>query len=436
MKVEGSTDNKEMEILIVEDSPTQAEELKYILEKNHLHDSVANNGKEALVMLAERKPSLVLSDIVMPEMDGYELCKLIKMNDNLRNIPVILVTSLSDPKDVTKALECGADNFITKPYDEKSLLSRIQHINTHTQLQHTRSTEEPLEISIAGESYHITTGRVQILDLLLSTYELAIQRNEDLAKTQEELQQRILEMYSLNTLTKQVSENLSLDQVVRATLEGIMSPVAPDLALLFVSEGDNLLLKGYQSSDPKFCHEETPVHRPGECLCGLAVKEGKPVYSYDINNDHRCTWEECKKAGLRSFAALPLMTGGNMIGVLGLASGTMKRDFSKQANFLETLANGITIGLQNAFLYEEVKQNEVELTKMNEDLKTENTERKRIEEKVAEHTVRLSEANASLEEKNRELERFNNVFVARELRIKELRDRIKKLEEEMRVRSG
>ncbi len=211
MKVEGRTDNKEMEILIVEDSPTQAEELKYILEKNHFHVSVANNGKEALVMLAERKPSLVLSDIVMPEMDGYELCKHIKTDDNLSDIPVVLVTTLSSPRDVTKALECGANNFITKPYDEGFLLSRIQHINTHTQLQHTRSTEEPLEISIAGESYHITSDRTQILELLLSTYELAIQRNEGLAKTQEKLENLNKKLITSNKELESFSYSVSHD---------------------------------------------------------------------------------------------------------------------------------------------------------------------------------------------------------------------------------
>ncbi len=74
MKVGERTKNKGVEILIVEDSPTQAEQLRYILERNGFHVSAANNGKEALALLAEHQPSLVLSVIVMPEMDGYELC--------------------------------------------------------------------------------------------------------------------------------------------------------------------------------------------------------------------------------------------------------------------------------------------------------------------------------------------------------------------------
>jgi len=211
MKAGERTKNKGMEILIVEDSPTQAEQLKYILERNDFHVYVANNGKEALVMLAERKPGLILSDIVMPEMDGYELCKHIKADDNLRDIPVILVTALSDPKDVVKALECGAGNFISKPYDEEFLLSRIQYINIHPELHGMRSTEETLEISIADQSYHISSGRAQILNLLLSTYELAIQRNEELAKARNELENLNRELIAANKELESFSYSVSHD---------------------------------------------------------------------------------------------------------------------------------------------------------------------------------------------------------------------------------
>ena len=73
-------------------------------------------------------PHLVISDIVMPVMDGYELCRRIKTDKNLESLPVLLLTSLSDPKDVLKGLECLADNFVVKPYDQTLLLARIEAI--------------------------------------------------------------------------------------------------------------------------------------------------------------------------------------------------------------------------------------------------------------------------------------------------------------------
>ena len=117
-----------LEILIVEDSPTQAEFLRDILERHSCRVLSAANGREAMDVVAERTPALVISDVIMPEMDGYELCRKIKGDGRLNGIPVILLTYLSDPQDVIRGLECGADNFITKPYDETSLLHRIVNV--------------------------------------------------------------------------------------------------------------------------------------------------------------------------------------------------------------------------------------------------------------------------------------------------------------------
>src|SRR5262249_33787842 len=119
---------KDVDILVVEDSHTQAELLYHILSTYDYRVTVAHNGKEALESIHQLKPTLVLSDIVMPEMDGYELCRQIKKTAHLQDIPVILLTALSDPIDVIKGLECGADNFIVKPYEERYLLSRIAYM--------------------------------------------------------------------------------------------------------------------------------------------------------------------------------------------------------------------------------------------------------------------------------------------------------------------
>lgn len=180
--------NEPVEILVVEDSPTQAEKLKHILEKNRHRVSVAHNGKEALEMMREHKPTVVVTDVMMPEMNGYQLCSAIRADENFAQIPVILLTSLSNAEDVVKGLECGADNFITKPYDEKYLLSRIQYIFANWHLREMERTRMGIEVFFAGKKHFITSDRLQILNLLLSTYETAVQRNEELAAAREQLQ--------------------------------------------------------------------------------------------------------------------------------------------------------------------------------------------------------------------------------------------------------
>jgi PAS domain S-box len=175
------------EILIVEDSPTQAERLRYILEKNRYRFTVARNGREALDRIAVQCPSLVISDIVMPEMDGYELCRHLKQHERFRNLPVILLTSLNDPIDVVRGLECGADNFLFKPYEENYLLSRIGYILANRHLREIEYTRMGLEVFFAGRKFFITSDRLQILNLLLSTYETAVERNRELAKARDDL---------------------------------------------------------------------------------------------------------------------------------------------------------------------------------------------------------------------------------------------------------
>jgi DNA-binding response OmpR family regulator len=178
---------KGIKILIVEDSPTQAEHLKRFLEEAGNLVSVASNGKEALSSMSKLMPMLVISDIIMPEMDGYQLCEHIKKDEKLKDIPVILVTSLSDPEDIIKGLECGADNFITKPYDEKYLLYNVRHILMNKELSTRESVKMGMEIFFKDKKYFITADRMQILNLLISTYETAVQKNFELIRARDEL---------------------------------------------------------------------------------------------------------------------------------------------------------------------------------------------------------------------------------------------------------
>src|SRR5690606_4052771 len=150
--------------------------------------TIAANGVLALAAARERKPDLIISDVVMPLMDGYQLCKEIKADEQLRHIPVVLVTSLSSPQDVIKGLGCGADSFIRKPYDEKYLISRIEYLRANQELRQKQQGQMGLEMYLGGERHFITAERQQILDLLISTYTEAIRLNEGLNRSNHWLQ--------------------------------------------------------------------------------------------------------------------------------------------------------------------------------------------------------------------------------------------------------
>ncbi len=175
-------------ILVAEDSPTQAAQLRHLLETQGYEVAVATNGRLALEAASEFGPTLIISDVNMPEMDGYELSRRIKSDSRFENMPVILVTTMADPEDVIRGLECGADNFVLKPYDEQYLLGRIQYALLNRELHRTHEGGMGVEIYFNGQRHFITADRLQILNLLLSTYDAASQRNTELRRSQDELQ--------------------------------------------------------------------------------------------------------------------------------------------------------------------------------------------------------------------------------------------------------
>jgi len=191
-------------VLIAEDSATQALRLRNTLEKNGFTVTAARDGREALDALARERPTLVISDIQMPGIDGYELCRRVKADPALRDLPLILLTSLSAPQDIIRGLECGADNFVVKPYDEAFLLTRIRTVLANRGLG-AAASGTAIPVYFAGQRYEISANRRQILNLLLSTYETAVQTNTELNKAHEELkaaQALIIEAEKLRTVAR------------------------------------------------------------------------------------------------------------------------------------------------------------------------------------------------------------------------------------------
>jgi diguanylate cyclase (GGDEF)-like protein len=175
------------DILVVEDSHTQAEALRFVLEEKGYRVTIVRDGRQALACLNGHQPTLIISDIIMPEMDGYQLCQRVKADERTRNIRVILLTSLYEAADVFQGLACGADSFITKPYEAKYLLKQIEHmLNKLSSTPDARHTVE-LEIPLDGKTISISANPQRIISLFLSIYEEAIHRNTELLRSQDEL---------------------------------------------------------------------------------------------------------------------------------------------------------------------------------------------------------------------------------------------------------
>jgi PAS domain S-box-containing protein len=168
------------EILVVEDSRTQAEYLQHILEKEGYRVSLAYNGKQALDRMKINRPAVVLTDIIMPEMDGYELCSAIKKMEDLKEIPVVLVTQLFDPPDLIKGLEAGANDIIIKPFEPEHVIARLTSIIQSRAHPDSVNTPSALRLSFNGKTHILPENQLRTPAILLSSYDVAIRKNTEL----------------------------------------------------------------------------------------------------------------------------------------------------------------------------------------------------------------------------------------------------------------
>lgn len=139
-------------ILVVEDDVNLRTILKMQLEKASYSVRVAEDGQQALLMIDEEIPDLVLLDVVMPGLNGYEVCHRIKSNVATANVPVIMLTSMSEQEDKVRGLAGGANDYLTKPYEVEELLVRVKNILQWSQLQRAANPLTGLPGNIAIEN--------------------------------------------------------------------------------------------------------------------------------------------------------------------------------------------------------------------------------------------------------------------------------------------
>ena len=203
-----------IDLLIAEDSRIQAKMLRRKLESAGYSVRWAENGQIALEMTRERAPALIISDIEMPKMNGYEFCSAVKSDPIFKTIPLILLSTLSDPEDIIRGLHVGADNYVTKPYDPEYLLSRVNDL-LNTPLASSDDEEDTeLRVKLAGKDYTVKAGKQQVLNLLVSTFENAVGKNRELIASNESLSAARDELEDSNKDLKRLNTDLD-DKIQR-----------------------------------------------------------------------------------------------------------------------------------------------------------------------------------------------------------------------------
>ena len=120
------------EILIADDEPNQIELMKFNLEKNGFLVKSAFNGEQALDMIYEKKPNVLIADWMMPKMSGIELCKILRSNEDTKLLPIIMLSARSEDADKSIGLDTGADDYISKPFSPRELVSRVKALIRRT----------------------------------------------------------------------------------------------------------------------------------------------------------------------------------------------------------------------------------------------------------------------------------------------------------------
>src|SRR5688572_18678319 len=156
MKVELKTPSAR--ILVVDDTPANIQTLTAILKDQGYQLSVATNGRQALEVIEKVHPDLVLMDVMMPEMDGYEACRQIKASPSWRDLPIIFLSARTDTSDIVHGFELGAVDYVAKPFNAHELLARV---NTHLTLQSLRRSlaAKNAELARAHELVRRAFGR-------------------------------------------------------------------------------------------------------------------------------------------------------------------------------------------------------------------------------------------------------------------------------------
>jgi PAS domain S-box-containing protein/diguanylate cyclase (GGDEF)-like protein len=325
----------EIEILVVEDSATQARQLAQLLgAEGGYRVRLAADGREGLDEARRSAPTLIVADIAMPNMDGFEMCKELKKDEALRDIPVILLTSLSSLYDVIKGLDCGADNFIRKPFEAGYLLGRIRFILANRALRNNERVQLGMQVSLGGQTHFITAERQQIFDLLISTYEEAINMTEQLRAQQERIAHSYQSLEGLYRVAEALNPVLSGQEVAELALDRVLD--LPGIS------GASIKLLDHDGKPWFAAARHATGAAVATCGCDALAPPGQPAGVYQST------------CGGRPCVCIPLAAGARSRGVLCLATagGQLADD---DRHVFETVGSQIAVAIERAHLYEHME---------------------------------------------------------------------------------
>ena len=241
-------------ILIVDDMPENVELIEAYLSLEPYDIITAHSGKEAILKLKEEKLDIILLDVMMPEMSGYDVCKLVKNDPDTQFIPVLMLTALSEFEDRIKGIEAGADDFLTKPINRLELKTRVKSL-LRVKWMHDRLMADRDSLEIKNRIQNILTGIIPTLLQSISNDEKKIIINQMTGMVEKTL----LDIYHL--------ENREMDFAYAGKIcAEIMNQLGGSFSSVMVEKEKSWIIRGTK------CPWKGEEARKNPILCTLTRK--------------------------------------------------------------------------------------------------------------------------------------------------------------------
>ena len=218
-------------ILIVDDEPDVTELLKYKLEQDGHLCQVVNNPLSFISVAREFKPNLILLDIMMPELNGLQLCKLVRSDPKMNTIPIIFLTARGEVEDRIKGLESGGDDYISKPFNTKELMLRVANILNRNQSGGSVNNKNRIQIAgvVLDDSLHELTVDGEVVILTATEFRLLklLMLRKNRVQTRENLLVNVwnydtdIETRTVDTHVRRVREKLGTYANMIETIRGV-----------------------------------------------------------------------------------------------------------------------------------------------------------------------------------------------------------------------
>ena len=311
--------------------------------------------------MREQHFDLVLSDVLMPGMDGYELTKRIRSMPEWSELPVVLLTSLTDPLAIVRGLESGADHYVTKPYEPTGLLARVGAVLVRA--HKPRLYPKPITVDLLGTPFTISATKEQILELLVSSY-------SDLMRTSEAVRDAERRARFLAEATELLSSSLDVHLVLRDLARLIVPRIADVCAADLLGPPPASLTQrievahGFSELPLPDDDAEQPYTVMIPSTAQRAVNEGVTQFVAladdavltDVARDPALL-EKLRRSGPYALLVVPLVARRRVVGFLQFLSADITRISAPESLLLvEDLARRASLAVDNALLYGEAQR--------------------------------------------------------------------------------